>query len=149
MAAEFQIEGLRDLRRDLKARGDGSHRELRKILNRGADRGVAEIRRAGRTPLERRIATTARARSTQSRLQIVAGGGRYPEAKGAEFGAARNVMRHRATGPYVGYRQFREYTPPGPGRGGRFFYPPIRLTGQEIVNDALAYLDDFVDDLAD
>lgn len=122
--AAIRVEGLSDLRRELRALEGNFPRELQRANKRVAEevivpdaRAAAEARtnpRAGRA-----VVNSIRATATQTRAQVAVGGARVPQALGHEFGSIR-------------FKQFPAWR--GAGKGaGYFLWPTIRARGQEII----------------
>lgn len=138
----LDVEGMRDLRRELGRLDDSTFKdELREINANIAESIVRLARSRASTPLQKKAAESLKAGRQLAKAVISAGGARYPFFGGAEFGADQNKQRIRATGTYTGYAQF----PPWRGSGrsaGYFLYPTIRAEESAIIEQYLAMVDD-------
>lgn len=92
MAAGIHVEGLRELRRELKHAGDRFPKELREANKQAAEVVAPEMRRrAPRGPHEgggrvRPIVASVRALATQQRAQVAVGGVTTPHAAAWNYG---------------------------------------------------------------
>jgi HK97 gp10 family phage protein len=130
-AVRISVEGLDELRRDLKQAGDKlEQRKLRTKL-----RKAAEI-----------VASDAR-----SRMPSLTGNARSSVKAGAATGAAY-VQGGKADQPYYGWLDFGSRTPnkqvgpwrnsgTGP-RGGRFIYPALEANSEELVEQVTKAVDE-------
>lgn len=126
----LNVEGLADLRRDLKAISADAPKELveasKEIASFVAD--DARDKAAGLGGVAARVADTVKGSGTARGGAITLGGAAHPEALGAEFGG-----RGRPT-----TQQFQ----PHKGRTGYFVYPAIRDNADEIESAYVEKLDD-------
>lgn len=163
--ATFTIEGLRELQLALRQIHTGLPRVLRLLLNHAARHVVEQARRNAQTPLERKAAESVRAVSQQLAVQVRLGGARVPFALGAEFGAYRDLHGHQVPSgaaprvrrsskgtsvKFIGFRQFKPWTGNQNMAGaldepGYFFYPAIRSEADQVQEDALALLDQLLE----
>lgn len=132
----LKIVGLRELQRDLRAADAALPRELRKINLEAAQlvttkaKGAASALGGLAAKSAGAIKAQADQRGAAVRLTATAA---IPFVLGAEFGAEHNVPRHRTTGTYKGYNQFKEWRGNG-SDAGYFLYPTIRASDEEIVD---------------
>jgi hypothetical protein len=130
-----KVVGLDELRRELKRLDDaGLIGELKDVNYEVASSviGPMKSKAAGIGAMEARAAATLSASKAAARAQVNFGGAKAPFAGGAEFGAGRDSIRSRASGSYVGYRQFNPWRGNG-GDAGYFMYPTIRDRMDDIV----------------
>lgn len=130
-----RVEGLRELRRDLRRAGAEFPRELSRTNKRVVERIVVpEAQRRGRqtrtnlagnpTRLGSRGVASIRALASATRAEVAMGGARIPYASGHEFGSGR-------------YRQF-----PPKRREGYILLPAVEATHDEILDAYRAMLDE-------
>jgi hypothetical protein len=134
-AVRLDVEGLAELRRELKKLEDAKEfeAELKDVNKRVGDLVVAGARAHASTPMERAAAASLRSSRAASKAQVLGGSARVPFFGGAEFGAMQNQMRVSVRGPYEGLNQFHPWK--GNGRdAGYFLYPAIRAAEAEIVD---------------
>lgn len=119
------IEGLAEFRRNLRSVSRDAPKAIQRINKRSAEvltpRVVAAYRQRYRQRTGRG-ARAIRAVATQSRAGIRIGGARAPYLIGQEFGSNR-------------FKQFAPWSGPSPsGRGsaGRFLFPTIRSSADEL-----------------
>jgi hypothetical protein len=105
MVARVQIDGIPELRRSLRDLENGAQKELRLVLNEGADMVADEA--DNRVPVRSgRAAGSVRARSTQTEGRVVGGGSRAPYYPwldmGGRVGRNKSVRRpYRKSGRYL------------------------------------------------
>jgi hypothetical protein len=107
-----------DAGKDLKA-------EFNKIVAQAISYGQA----GAQTRAEQKAARTMREASTASGAVLSFGRG-FAGALGTEFGAQQNMRRHRRSGSYLGYNQFRPWSGNGM-TAGYFMYPGVRRAAEE------------------
>jgi hypothetical protein len=137
MDAAIKVEGLDDLRRELrKLDAAGLTNELKEANYRVAQSviGPAQSRARGLGAMETKAANTLKASRAAKAALINYGGARAPFAGGAEFGAHRDLRRRRGESSYVGFRQFAPWTGNGM-TAGRFIYPTIRDMTPGILDE--------------
>ena len=118
------VDGLRDLREDLKELAIGAHKELRVVFNDAAERVVTDARR--RAPVGKgtrksgAVKKSIRAKSTQTRARVVGGGKRVPYYGWLDFGGRVGIGRSIS----------RNVIP-----GGRYIYPAFEANRAETLAD--------------
>jgi len=131
MAVEkIRVDGLKDLRRELRAVDVAFPKELRLRTKKIAD-GVAAgtaASFASRGGVAPKVAASVKALAQQTGAQIKIGGPRFPYALGAEFGS-------------VQYKQFPPWKGSGPG-AGYSLYETIRDRRQQIIDEYADMLTD-------
>lgn len=127
MGEYVKIEGLKELRRDLKKMDGALPKEIARI-NRQVVRAIAvpdaKRRAAARSNprVGRKVLDSIKGTGSQTRAQIVGGGARVPWFKGMEFGS--NQVRRTARGGHT--TQFPTRSPKrGRGLEGYFLYPAV------------------------
>lgn len=123
------VEGLAQLRKDLKAVSDAAPRELRQAHVDVAQMvaGDAQGRAYGLGGVAAKTAPTVRASGTQAGAAIALGGPSAPWAAGAEFGGQGRPTT----------QQFRPHL----GRTGYFVYPAIRDNAEDAERRELEAID--------
>lgn len=128
----LNVEGLRELQRDLKAVSAAAPKELaeasKDVANFVAD--DARDKAGGLGGVAAKVAPSVRGSGTSRGGAITLGGSSYPMALGAEFGG-----RGRPT-----TQQFQPHL----GRTGYFVYPAIRENADEIESAYVDKLDDIL-----
>lgn len=131
-----QIVGLKELQRDLRTVDAKAPSELRKINLEAAQlvttRAKAAATAQGGLAAKSAGALRAAAEQRGAAVRLIATPA-IPFALGAEFGAVHNRIRHRRTGTYKGYNQFKAWRGNG-SAAGYFLYPTIRASDQAIVD---------------
>lgn len=124
------VEGLAELRKALKEAGDAEQtKEFRNGLKDAAEI-VAKRARSNASAFSGRAASTIRATSGGNRVFVVGGKNVLPWYGWADFGSRKPKSgQPRNVGPWA-------HSGPGP-RGGRFIYPALDSTRDE-VEDAVA-----------
>jgi hypothetical protein len=140
-----RVTGLRDLARAMREIDKTLPRELGGANQKVAQHIVDEATETaqGLGPLWARAAKSMKAARKQRIAAINFGGGRHPEAMGAEFGAGRNQLRNTTRGVMEGWNQFRPWRGSDTG-AGYFLYPTIRREGDRIVELYAQVLDDLI-----
>jgi hypothetical protein len=118
----IRVDGLDDLRRELRRLGDAWPKEL-KVANRDAADIVvtsAKGKAAAVGGVAAKAAESLRALNQQRAAVVALGGAAYPYAMGAEFGSIR-------------YRQFRPWRGSA-GDAGYFLYPAIRGERDRVLD---------------
>lgn len=128
----IQVEGLRDLERELKTMDKALRTELR-LVNKSvaayvATDAAAAARTLGSTPAH--VAPSIKPTAGTGFAGVAGGGPRYPMFAGAEFGAKQ-------------YHQFKTWRGNGDD-AGYFLFPTIRRDEPEIVRKYEAGLDGFL-----
>lgn len=137
-----KVQGLDELRRELRKLDDAGLTTELKDVNYDVAKSVigpAQSAAAAIGRMEAAAAATLTAARAAKGARVNFGGARAPFASGAEFGAGRDTQRTRASGTYVGFRQFSPWRG-NDGGAGYFLYPTIRdLTPAivEMYGDAL------------
>lgn len=132
MSDVVKVQGLRELRKALKAAGDEMPKELRKTNKAVVERIIVpEAKRRGNASRTNLAGGTARlgskgvatikAQASQRSAAVTMGGARAPWAGGSEWGSGGR------------YRQF-----PARSEGGYILYPTVKEKRPEIVE---AYTD--------
>lgn len=122
MDGRIEVQGLRDLQRELRAVDKGWPKELR-LANKRAAELVADATRSsfGRRPgVAPRVAPSVKALAQQRSASVRIGGARYPFALGSEFGSVR-------------FEQFPAWSGNGPG-AGYSLYETIRGRREEVID---------------
>lgn len=131
MAVEkIRVDGLKDLRAELKKLDATFPKELRLRTKKVAD-GVADATRASfasRGGVAPKVAASVKALAQQTGAQIKIGGARFPFALGSEFGSVR-------------YKQFPTFKGSGPA-AGYSLYETIRDRRQQIIEEYADMLED-------
>jgi len=120
---KIRVDGLKDLRKALKALDGEWPKELRVRTKKVAD-GVAAgtaTSFASRGGVAPKVAASVKAYGQQTGAQIKIGGARFPFALGSEFGAVR-------------YKQFPTFKGSGP-TAGYSLYETIRDRRQQIIDE--------------
>lgn len=141
-----QVEGLKALQSDLKQLDAKLPAELRKVNLSVAQMvaAKAQARATGLGGVAAKSASAIKAAAQQRSATVtLAATAAKPFVMGAEFGAGRNSPRHRKTGSYVGYNQFKPWLGNGPG-AGYFLYPTIRGENQHIVDAYVKRIDELL-----
>lgn len=105
MVAKVVVEGIPELRRSLRELENGAQKELRLVLNEGAD--IVADEADNRVPVRTgKAAGSIRARSTQTEGRVVGGGSRAPYYAWLDMGGAvgrkKSVKRpYRKQGRYL------------------------------------------------
>lgn len=101
----MQVEGIPELRRSLRDLENGAQKELRLVLNEGAD--IVADEADNRVPVRSGTAAgSVRARSTQTEGRVVGGGSRAPYYPwldmGGRVGRNKSIKRpYRSQGRYL------------------------------------------------
>ena len=123
----YQVDGLRELVRDLKTEPERLDKELRKRFKEVAEdvRDEARSRAAGRSSPRpgSRVVNTIRASSGSADARVSIGSPSVPWAMGHEFGSLR-------------YRQFPSWRGSA-ADAGWFFWPAIREAKEEDIPNAI------------
>lgn len=136
----LEINGLKDLQRELRAVNDKLPKELGNVNHEVAQYVISRSKGRASTPLENRAADTLSAARNQRVSMVRLGGSRNPEALGAEFGAGHNVLRNTSRGSMQGWNQFRPWRGSG-GGAGYFLFPTIREDTPQIIEMYLDLID--------
>lgn len=114
------VDGLDDLRKELRKLDDGGLLEQLKDANKMvADLVVERARQNTSTRMERRAASSLRSSRQAARAQVLGGSASVPFFGGAEFGSLQ-------------YPQFQAWTGSN-SQSGYFLYPAIRAATDDIV----------------
>lgn len=147
MGEYVKIEGLKELRRELRKIDPALNKEIgninRRVVNTyvvPAARRLAQQRtnpRAGR-----RVIDSIRGIASQTRAQIVGGGARAPEFFGHNYGS----MQRRMTGVPKGHTTQFPVRAPRRGRGteGYIFEPAVRQSLPQIMDAYEQMLDGLI-----
>ena|SRR5687768_13104676 len=139
----IEIRGLKDLTRALKDIDAQLPKELADLNQQVGESVISGARGRASTPLEHRAARTLKAARQQRVVLIRLGGGRYPEALGAEFGAGQGTLRNTTRGVMEGWNQFRPWRGSG-GDAGYFLFPTIREDTPQIIDRHYDLIYEFV-----
>lgn len=125
MAAEVQVTGLTELRKDLKRLENiDNTKELKNALVDAAD--YVAVRARGKVPSRSGKAAASIAAFSQSNRAGVKGGGTIPYYGWLDFGSRTPVYGNpRSKGPWSG-------SGTGPSKG-RFIYPALEENADKIV----------------
>lgn len=129
----LSVDGLTELRRDLKALGKDLPKELRKANKSVADY-VADLSASAAYSLggvAAHVAPSIKASAGQISAGVTFGGSAYPMAGGAEFGSQR-------------YKQFKPWRGNG-SDAGYFVYPTIRDNAERIESHYTDVIDDLLE----
>lgn len=124
------VDGLAQLRRDLKAIEAQLPKELQRLNKRAAETVVPKAQAAYAARYQQRSGAGAgsiRALATQTKAQVAMGSARAPYMVGQEFGSNR-------------WHQF----PPYNNGQGEFFYPAVRAAARDLPDTYANLLDELV-----
>lgn len=136
------VTGLAELNKELRAMDTGLQKELAQT-NRGVAGFVADDARSAALSLggvAAKVAPSIRAVGGVKSAGVGFGGAAFPYGAGAEFGAGHGIPRHRSSGAYQGYNQFKPWRGNGES-AGYFVYPTIRRDAPRIENEYVKAVD--------
>lgn len=130
MADAVKVTGLKELIRELKKLDDaGLVNELKDANYKVAQLVVNKAQGNASGRMESAAAASLKPGRQAAKAVVSGGGAAVPFFGGAEFGAGQNKLRNTARGAVRGWNQFVPWT----GQTGRFLYPAIRSSMDEIV----------------
>lgn len=133
---KLRVDGLRELRKELRAIDAAFPKELRAANKQVAEQVVVPEarRRAGaltRPRVGSRLLATIRALASQTSATVAMGGARTPYARGMEFGS----IRRKQFAPWRGNDR----------NAGYFLYPTIRERSDDIVETYSRVIDELTE----
>lgn len=138
-AASSNVQGLSDLRRELKKLDDADSAEWRKALGKlnfevaSFVVGKAKPRMSALPGPGHQSAASLVASKSAVSARVALGGARAPFAEGVEFGAGQNVERQTARRVLKGWNQFQPWRG-NDANAGYALFPTIRNSTEEIVD---------------
>jgi hypothetical protein len=141
----IRIRGFKELQKALRQIDKDLPKELATANQQVAQYVVdkAKVRAGTLGRLWARAADSLAAARQQRVAAIRYGGGRYPMAMGAEFGAAQGTLRQTSRGVVHGWNQFRPWRGSG-GGAGYFLFPTLRREDDQIIDLYGEVLDDLI-----
>lgn len=135
-----KVVGLKELRKGLKAMDEKGTLDELKDAHQRVGQMVVEAARGAASGVSKMAVSAAEsltAARTANAARIRYGGGGYPYAMGAEFGAYRNQLRYNVGGnpprSGMGFNQFQGFRGSGDG-AGYFLYPTIRAERDRTID---------------
>ena len=126
MAETIRVEGLRELRSELKAIDSKLPKEIQRAAKEAAEAVADRVRAdfSGRPGVAPKVAPSVKALATQRSASVRVGGDAYPYAMGSTFGSVR-------------FKQF-----PPARKDGYSLFPTIKAMRDEIVDRFADAIDD-------